>query len=330
MSRNAVLVSPFIQLLRKLFRIHLLLKNLSAASFIFLSSSLSIAQTGSISGLVYDQTDLPLPGSGVALLNTSDSALIAGSVTDTSGRFLLSNILYGDYLLRISYIGFDDRFSNVTVNSPTLTIERVILREKSLRLKEVTVEDKLPAVQAIGDTMQYNADAYKTSKDATAEDLATKMPGITIQDGKVQAQGEDVKKVLIDGKPFLGDDPNAALKNLPAEVVEKIQVFDKKSDQSEFTGFDDGNSSKTINIVTRPQFRNGVFGRTFAGAGTEETWKAGLSINSFKDKRKFTVLGNSNNINEQNFASDDLLGVVGTSAGNRGGRRGPRGSANRG
>src|SRR5205085_12440292 len=120
-----------------------------------------------------------------------------------------------------------------------------------------------------GDTTQYNADAFKTSRDATSEDLVTKMPGITIQDGKVQAQGEDVKKVTVDGRPFFGDDPNSVLKNLPAEVIDKIQVFDKKSDQSQFTGFDDGNNTKTINIVTKPQFRNGTFGKVYGGYGMD-------------------------------------------------------------
>ena len=150
------------------------------------------------------------------------------------------------------------------------------MKEKISSLKEVTVTERLPAAQLKGDTTIYNSDAYKTTKDATAEDLVTKMPGIKVEDGKVQAQGEDVKKVLIDGKPYLGDDPNAAFKSLPAEVIDKIQVYDKKSDQSEFTGFDDGNTSKTINIVTRPQFRNGIFGRAFGGYGTEEKWKSGL------------------------------------------------------
>ncbi|HRD38097.1 MAG TPA: hypothetical protein PLC65_05660, partial [Bacteroidia bacterium] len=111
-----------------------------------------------------------------------------------------------------------------------------------------------------GDTTSYNSKAFKTNKDANAEDLITKMPGVTVVDGKVQAQGEDVKQVLVDGKPFFGDDPNSVLKNLPAEVIEKVQVFDKRSDQAQFTGFDDGNTSKTINIVTKAQFRNGVFG----------------------------------------------------------------------
>ncbi len=287
----------------------------------------SIAQVSQVRGIVVGNDQHSLPGAGVSLLSLPDSVVIISTVSDTSGVFILKNFLPGKYLLKISYVGFFDLFIAKDISGDQ-NAGRVILHESATTLREVNVEEKLPAVQLKGDTTQYNADAYKTSKDANVEDLATKMPGITIQDGKIQAQGEAVKKVLIDGKPYMGDDPNAALKNLPAEVVDKIQVFDKKSDQSEFTGFDDGNTSKTLNIITRPQFRNGTFGRVYGGYGTDDRWKSGLSINFFKNKRKLSILGSSNNINDQNFSSDDLLGVIGTSSAGRpqGPRGGPGGS----
>src|SRR5690606_10219043 len=117
-------------------------------------------------------------------------------------------------------------------------------------------------------TTEFHADAFKTTTDADAEALVSKMPGITVQDGKVQAQGEDVKRVLVDGKEFFGDDPNAVLKNVPAEIIEKIQVFDEQSEQAQFTGFDDGNTNKTINIITRMRIREGTFGKFTAGFGS--------------------------------------------------------------
>ena len=164
---------------------------------------------------------------------------------------------------------------------------------------------------------------------ANAEDLVTKLPGVVVTDGKVQAQGEDVKQVMVDGRPFFGEDANAALRNMPAEVIDRIQIFDRRTDQSLFTGFDDGNGSKTINITTKPEFRNGTFGRAWAGYGTDDRWKTGASVNFFKDKRRITLLGNLNNINEQNFSSEDLAGVLsGSQSGNRGGgpgRGGPGG-----
>jgi hypothetical protein len=148
------------------------------------------------------------------------------------------------------------------------------------------------------------------------------MPGVTLVDGKIQAQGEDVKQVLVDGKRFFGDDANAVLKNLPAEIIDKVQVFDNKSDQSQFTGFDDGNASKTINIVTKAQFRNGIFGKVYGGYGYENKFKGGASVNIFKGNRRITVLEQSNNINELNFSSEDLVGVASNASTGGGGRRG--------
>lgn len=174
--------------------------------------------------------------------------------------------------------------------------------------------------------MQYNADAFKTSKDASAEDLVTKMPGVSIENGVVKAQGEDVKRITVDGRPFFGDDPNAVLKNMPAEMIDKIQLLNQKSDQGQFTGFDDGNTTMTMNIVTKQQFRNGVFGRAYAGYGSDDRYKVGLALNFFKDKRRMTILVNSNNINEQNFSQEDLLGVMSTSGG---GNRGSGGAGGR-
>ncbi len=179
-----------------------------------------------------------------------------------------------------------------------------------------------------GDTSQFNAGSYKTNPDANAQDLITKMPGVTVDpaSGKVQAQGEQVQRILVDGKEFFGNDPDAVLKNIPAEVIDKIQVYDRASDQAQFTGFDDGNQQKTINIVTKPQFRNGQFGRVQAGYGPQDDrYQVSGNINQFKGKQRLSVVAQSNNINQQNFGTEDLLGVVGNSRQSGGGGQGQRG-----
>ena len=200
------------------------------------------------------------------------------------------------------------------------------------------VEIKTQAVTVKGDTTEINANNFKVNPDATAEDLVGKMPGVTSSNGQISAQGETVKKVLVDGKPFFGEDPNAALKNLPAEVVGKIQIYDAKSDQSLFSGIDDGNTTKTMNIITKSQFRNGLFGRGFAGmgqsiegTGDKTKYKGGITINSFHGNRRLTFLSQINNINEQNFSFEDLMGSMG-GGGNRGGGMGMggMGGGNRG
>jgi hypothetical protein len=166
--------------------------------------------------------------------------------------------------------------------------------------------------------------------DASAEDLIEKMPGVVVEDGKVQAQGEDIKEVLVDGKPFFGNDPTAALRNLPAEVIDKIQVFDQTSQQAQFSGFDDGETSKTINIITKVDRRNGQFGKVYGGYGTDDRYQAGGNASLFDGNRRISIIGQSNNVNQQNFSTEDLLGVVSSSGGGRRGRGGRGGGGGRG
>lgn len=290
-------------------------------SFFLFSGFVIQSQTASISGKILDDTQSPSIGSSVILLNPSDSSLVKGTITDVNGKFMIDGLEQKSYLLKVLSLGYKTLYKSVSITSSSYDLGTISLRKKTNVLNEVTVEGKIPLATQNGDTTSYGANAYKVNKDATAEDLVTKMPGVTIVNGKVQAQGEDVKQVLVDGKPFFGDDPNAVLKNLPAEIIDKVQVFDKKSDQAQFTGFDDGNSSKTINITTKAKFRNGIFGKACAGYGYSDKYKAGGVFNYFKDQRRLTVLLQSNNINDQNFSAEDLLGVMssGSSGGGNGG-----------
>ena len=279
------------------------------------------AQTFTINGKLIDEYKQPAIGSSVFLLKT-DSSFIKGTATDVEGQFNLENINSDNYILKILSLGYKPLFKSIQIKNQDLIIPTITLKQNLTNLKEVTVEAQQALATQNGDTTSFKANAYKVNKDATAEDLVSKMPGVTVLDGKVQAQGEEVKQVLVDGKRFFGDDASAVLKNLPAEVIDKVQVFDKKSDQSQFTGFDDGNASKTINIVTKAQFKNGVFGKVYGGYGYEDKFKGGGSVNIFKGDRRITVLAQSNNINEQNFSSEDLVGVSSSSSGGGGGRRG--------
>ena len=160
------------------------------------------------------------------------------------------------------------------------------LEENAELLKEVEVAGTRTRMEQKGDTTQYNADAFKTNPDATTEDLISKMPGVTVTNGSVKTQGEEVKRVLVDGNEFFADDPSLALKNLPAEIVDKVQVYDEMSDQSKFTGFDDGNYAKTINIITKTGKNNGQFGKVYAGYGTDDRYLAGGNINYFNGSQR--------------------------------------------
>jgi len=294
-------------------------KFLLSPLFILLFALSVLGQQVNITGTVSDSKKISLPGATISYRNPRDSTW-KGVVTDAAGKFII-NTNPGFYQVRISYIGFQTQLKRARAFE-SVDLGTIVLLEDSARLNEVLVEGKMPAARILGgDTMQYNSRAYKTNPDANAEDLITKMPGISVQDGKVQAQGEEVKQVLVDGKPFFGEDPNATLKNIPAEIIDKIQVFDRQGDQAQFTGFQDPNAAKTINIITKAEYRNGTFGRVFGGAG-DSRYKAGGNLNRFQGKRRLTVIGQVNNLNEQNFASEDLAGVMSSAGGGGAGRMG--------
>ena len=286
------------------------------------------AQTFTITGRILEQRDtLPVIGATVQLKSLTDTAFSGGTVTDMDGRFTLQ-APQGGYRLTVSYIGTQPFEQRVTVLNGPVALGVIRLKDDVHVLEDVLVQGQQIRAQQIGDTMQFNAGAFKTNPDASAEDLVTKMPGVTSEDGTVKVQGEEVQQVLVDGKPFFGDDPAAALKNLPAEVVDKIQVFDRLSDQSQFTGFDDGQSQKAINIITKNGRNKGQFGKAYAGYGTDDRYNAGGNINFFDGDRRISVIGLSNNINQQNFSTEDLLGVSAGSGGQ--GRGGYGGTSRRG
>lgn len=296
----------------------------------FFSLTLS-AQNLTISGKIIDSTKEALPGTHVTLLYPWDETVKA-TVTNEAGEFLLENVEKGGYKLKVSFLGYADWVQEMNLTNESLKLGMIEIEEGAVNLEAVEVKEKLPLAQQNGDTTAYNANAFKTLKDANAEELLEKMPGVVKNGGRIQVQGENVGKVLVDGKEFFGDDPNAALKNLPAEVISKIQVFDQESDQSQFTGFNDGNTVKTINIITKDGIGNAQFGKLYAGYGTDQTYQIGGNTSFFDGDRRISIIGQSNNINIQNFAAEDLLGVVGNNSrgGRGGGRRGGRGGGGRG
>jgi hypothetical protein len=293
--------------------------------FIFLSFFLSLslsAQNFTVKGVVTDAEQGALPGAHIMLADQG-SGLSRAQVSEADGRFLFDMVKNGDYELKISFLGFQEYTQVIKVAGQAVDLGAIKLREDFVKLETVQItEQALPAMQK-GDTTEMNAQAYKTLPDASAEDLIAKMPTISVQSGKVQAQGEDVKQVLVDGKPFFGNDPTAALRSLPADVIDKIQVFDQQSEQAQFTGFQDGETTKTINIITKSTAKAGQFGKLYAGYGTgpeaPNRYQAGGQVNIFNKNQRISLIGMSNNINQQNFSAEDLLGVTGSSQSSWGG-----------
>lgn len=290
------------------------------------SASVAVAQNR-LTGRVVDAKNGALVGVPVVVTSVQDSTLKKFTLTDTAGVFMITDLPAQTYRLQATYLGYDNLTQRITVSQPVQDLGTLTMTPDAKTLKEVVVKGQIPPSQMKGDTLQLNASAFKVTRDATTEDLVSKMPGITVTNGTVTAQGETVQQVLVDGRIFFGDDPSIALRNLPAEVVDKIEIFDKQSDQSQFTGFNDGQTTKTLNIVTRGDRQNGTFGRLFSGYGTNGVYTAGGNVNLFKGARRLSIIGLSNNINQQNFASQDLLGVTSSGGGNAGGRGGGQGGA---
>lgn len=285
---------------------------------------MAFAQNAGIKGTLLDDTNKTLvAGATVVIFLQNDTAKkeIKSTVTGINGSFELDGIDSGNFIIEISSVGYQNLKRLVAISNSVKDMGVLTFTKQGKDLADVTIIATAPPVTQKGDTTQYSASQYKVNPDATTEDLIKKMPGITVAtDGTVTAHGEQVKKVTVDGKDFFGDDASAALKNLPSEVVDKIQVFDKLSDQAQLTGFDDGNAVKSINIVTKSGIKNGQFGRVYAGSGTDDRYAAGGNMSFFNGNRRISVVGNFNNINQQNFGSQDLLGV--TSGGGRVGGRG--------
>ena len=309
------------------------MKSLFTLFFIAALATAASAQDLTVSGSIVDSASgTSLRNANVVLIHLPDSSR-KGAVTGADGSFTVKDLTRGRYLLRITYIGYRTYTKNIQLGETSISVGKIQLRESSVKVGTVDIEGQLPVAVVKGDTTEINSAAFKVNKDATAEDLVTKMPGVTVQSGTVQHQGESVKKVLLDGKPFFGNDPTAALRNIPAEIMGNVQFYDEQSEQSRFTGVDDGNTTKTMNIMTRGGARNGVFGKVLAGYGGSDEdntgtgastatnefktgeYKSGITMNWFDNDRRITLLGISNNVNEQNFAIEDIVGSSGGGGG---------------
>lgn len=268
------------------------------------SVSIAFSQEYSVRGTILERgTPTAMPFVNVLILTVSDSAQVAGTVTDMDGRFEFARVREGEYILKVQYIGYQSIFQTISVKS-NLNLGNIQLKEDAQSLSEVIVEARRSTGGQKSDTTMFNADAFKTMKDASAQALIEKLPGVQVQDGVVTAQGENIAQILVDGKPFFGTDVKTALQNLPAEIIDRIEIFDQKSEKAQLSGFDDGERLKTINIITKPNRRKGQFGRGTLGYGSDDRYLAGVSVNLFDEDRRITLTGLSNNVNILNYSSD--------------------------
>ena len=253
----------------------------------------SIAQTYTVKGSVKDTLNNSfLSLSSVVLINTKDSVITSYTRTDINGNFTLSVDQPGKYILRITFPSFADYVDVMNISKATSDIGVVSMLTKEHLLKEFVLTKEISAIKIKGDTTEYVADSFKVKDNANVEDLLKRLPGIQVdKNGQITAQGQTVQKILVDGEEFFSDDPKVVTQGLQANVVDKVQVYDKKSEQAEFTGIDDGQKTKTINLQLKADKKKGYFGKIDAGGGTDGYFQDQAMINSFKDKMQFSVFG---------------------------------------
>ncbi|MGC4058127.1 MAG: outer membrane beta-barrel protein [Chitinophagaceae bacterium] len=282
---------------------------------LFIAGSPSIAHASQLSGKVTDEQGKQIENATVALLHPEDSTMETFSISQSNGQYLIKDAPEGDFLLQISLVGYYTCYQKLHIGKeanqsvPDVALEDNIAAHQ---LGEVVIAgDKIP-VRLKGDTVEYNAGSYRVKPNAPVEELLRQLPGVEVDEaGNIKSMGKDVNKVLVDGKEFFGNDPKVATKNLPADAVSHVQTFGKKSDQTEFTGVDDGKRDQTINLVLKDGKHGGYFGNVEAGVGSNQRYEGAARLFRFQPKEQLAGIGMLNNINQTGFSFNDYLSFNG-------------------
>ncbi len=284
------------------------------------------AQSGVVKATIWDvESQTGVPGAVIEVAPTNKPDQKRHYTSGYAGAVSIPSLAYGEYTLTASFLGYETATKTFRVESAQKNLGQIELKPSAQQIETVVKEVQALRTSQKGDTLSYNASAFKVAMDADVEGLLKKMTGITVSNGTVQVQGEEVKKVFVDGKEFFGEDVTTAIKSLPAEAVDRVEVFNKLSDQAEFSGMDDGEGYKALNIVTHSNMRQGKFGKVYAGGGydfenSEARYLAGGNVNIFHDDSRVSLIGLFNNVNQQNFSFEDILGVTGSTGGGGRGR----------
>jgi hypothetical protein len=293
--------------------------------FIFISCLLLISYVGfaqnlTIQGSLKDSiANRALNSATVSLVYAKDSSLVSFSRTNEAGFFNFKNVAPGNYLISVSYVGYVPKWVPV-INGTEKTVEMGLIYMNDVNtMSTVTVTARRPPVVINGDSVEFNSENFKTAPNAVVEDLLKKMPGMEVDKaGGITVNGKKVTKVFVNGKEFFTGDPVMATKNLPADAVDKIQVYDRKSDQAMFTGIDDGSEETAINLKLKKDRNKSTFGKLNGGAGTPSVFDAQGNVNVINNEEQFSVIGGANNTNRQNFSNRNIINFSGGGGGRPG------------
>jgi len=298
--------------------------------FLLCSASVAGQKNLSVTGILLDKsTEEPVEAATIRVLNAKDSSFVAGGLSNRSGIFTLKELSKGNFILHITYLGYRDLYKPVSLTGSPTTVRlgNLYFETDAILLEEAVIVGKAAEMVVRNDTIEYNAGSYKLQENSAVEELLKKLPGVEVEtDGKITVNGKEVKKFLVDGKEFFSDDPTVASKNLPADMVEKLQVLDRKSDMARMTGFDDGEEETVINITVKPGMKQGFMGNAMAGGGSDLQsfmdepkdfrYQAGGMFNYMRNNDRYTLMVNANNNNN--------LGAADMGARRFGGMRGMR------
>ena len=271
------------------------------------SQTKNITVTGRI---IEAETNEPAIQANVQLLQLPDSSYQAGIASEMNGRFTLPKVAAGNYVLKVSYIGFKNKFVPLKLASsaPRKDVGTIKLETDAILLSEAVVTAEVAAVQTKEDTVVFNAAAYKTTDGAMLEELVKKLPGAEVdEDGNVKINGKDLSKIMVNGKEFFGGDVQTGLQNLPVEMIDKLKTYEKKSDMTRITGIDDGEEETVLDLTVKEGMNQGFFGNVDLGMGTKSRYAEHATLNYFRDETRVSVIGSANNIRRRRWGSNNGL-----------------------
>ena len=278
---------------------------LRLTAFLLLLPLISFAQRITLTGSVTDATDGgPLPGTSVVLLSPKDSTQVTGISTDDQGKFRLTDVKAGKYIMRLTFVGYITQWKNITLEKgkKEVNMGTIALKENASLLKEAEVVTSVAQVEMKADTFVYNADTYKLPEGSALEELVKKLPGAEVSDdGTIKINGKTVSKVMVEGKEFFEKDTKMAMKNLPTKMVKKIKAYDKKSDYTRITGIDDGEEETVLDLTVKKEMKEGWMVNVDLGYGTEDRYTGKANVNRFLDHSQFSVILSRNNVNDNGF-----------------------------
>jgi len=283
---------------------------------LILISFTAIAQQAKrqIKGKLVDETNTPVDYATISVVNAADSLLEKSTVSGKNGTFEINDLKNGNYRLIVSQLGLKNFVQAFVISAakPFIDFGTLAMRKDVRNLNEVAVKGEKAPVIIKKDTVEFNAGSFKTQANDNVEALLKKIPGMDVdKDGKITTAGKDVKKVMVDGREFFGNDPKAATKNLPADAIDKVQVIDDKTDKAKNTGIDDGQRDKVLNLTLKADKKKGWFGNATAAGGTQDKYLGQFNLNHFDNKKQLSFLFLSNNVNESGFSFEDLNNFTG-------------------